>query len=1255
MKTYNKKSLSLIAGLLLIYFGLGAGYANAATWGGVKGSGPGDASFDYVKSGDGVFHNSHSVESNAGNIGNAVTTFSGSGTACNRVPKVNASGGCSGSAQGGGTSGYCVNSTPSATLAVVIASNATQACKIVYRGESGAGNAERTQIIKIKQHIFFPDTPNTKVGDPAYSMKATAGNIQGTSSGIAPTYSASGACTVDTSSGMITNNSTGGNCTLTASAAGNGNWTAATGTISWIIKKLQTINITTSPPTTADIESVFTTAATALGGAVTIAASGMCTLQSGGSNTATIRMTGGGDCTITYTRAATNDYAAAPTLTRTTTAAKKDQIITFEAQAAQVYALGKVFAINPLATSISNGVIAYASASPLICTITGAQDNQVAVLAAGTCVITANQAGTAEYNAAPQAQQSIAISKAPQQITVTQAAPAAAEAGSSFTVAASASSGLPVAISWSGTGCANSGSATSSASIEVAGSGACNIAYNQAGNGNYNAANQETQLVSITLLLQQIVITQPADARRYMSDGPFTVAAESRNSQGQPTGVNVLITTTGGCTGSGSNGTASITLTDATTTCYIHYNTVSSPLHEDAVERMNEVQAIRIRQSISVTQFAPQKAAKDQTFTVAANSTSSLPVAISVTGECSGSGSNTTDITMNSAESGCTVRFNQAGDDEYEPASEVLNVVRDGTAPTISEIEAMASQTNANPSYSFNSTEQGTIIYSGSCQSTTSSASAGDNRIVFERMHEGSYDNCAIQVKDAAGNLSNKLEIGEFNVIEGVKAYVADLGQGNEDCSSWANACSDIQQAINDPLVDTIWLKKGVYRPTETLQLKPGVSLLGGFAGTESTAKQANPAKNLTIISGDVDINDTVNSQGLVTQVADVQGGNLPSLLSAINLGVVDNGSQVLVKGVVLNAASNKAVIVKSSQLQLEQVRLIANQGDNGAAVSVQDGGKLKVVSAWFEANSASNKGGAISSDSNGANTIEISASTFDANTAKNAGGAISLEQGELVVINSTFANNVASEGSANGGAIDLGVLANESSASIKYSTFMANSAGASSGRGGAIHVSSSAAVGVASLANSLLLANTAKTGANISDMEVLRDRGFNIVGFNNVSGTVKNGANYNFAGTSLTAKAINLEEIVASELKLEGGFTPTLALPVTSIAVDRIPSVHQDCGAASELKADQRGKSRPDMNKGNCDVGAYEAEVRDYCESIKGFNGGLNVNQNPQDGSLCGNGWQIGTGSSNAWLLGMLLMLGVLRMSYKKGMRLKA
>ena len=89
----------------------------------------------------------------------------------------------------------------------------------------------------------------------------------------------------------------------------------------------------------------------------------------------------------------------------------------------------------------------------------------------------------------------------------------------------------------------------------------------------------------------------------------------------------------------------------------------------------------------------------------------------------------------------------------------------DTTAPVIAEINAVTTPTDDNtPNYTFSSTEAGTITYGGSCSSSTTSATTGNNTITLVSLSDGTYSNCKITVTDSAGNASNPLRITTFTV-----------------------------------------------------------------------------------------------------------------------------------------------------------------------------------------------------------------------------------------------------------------------------------------------------------------------------------------------------------------------------------------------------------------------------------------------------------------------------------------------------------
>ena len=71
------------------------------------------------------------------------------------------------------------------------------------------------------------------------------------------------------------------------------------------------------------------------------------------------------------------------------------------------------------------------------------------------------------------------------------------------------------------------------------------------------------------------------------------------------------------------------------------------------------------------------------------------------------------------------------------------------------------------PEYIFSSNEAGTITYGGSCTSTTSAATTGNNTITFNTLSGGAgtnYSNCTITVTDNASNASSNLSVNSFTI-----------------------------------------------------------------------------------------------------------------------------------------------------------------------------------------------------------------------------------------------------------------------------------------------------------------------------------------------------------------------------------------------------------------------------------------------------------------------------------------------------------
>ena len=337
-----------------------------------------------------------------------------------------------------------------------------------------------------------------------YEGTTCAGSLIG---GAQP-VSAGGQASV-TTSGL----SAGGH-TITACYSGVvGSLNASNGSVSQTVNKAdQAIAVTQHAPATAEYNAAFSVAATggASGQPVVVAASGTCSASGN-----TITMTSGiGTCTVTFNQAGNASYNAAPQVTETTTAQKAAQAIAVTQHAPSTAVYSTSFTVT--ATGGGSGLPLTVGVSG-VCSIGG---NTVTMTSGtGTCSVTFNQAGNANYNAAPQVTETTTAQKAAQAITVTQPAPATAVYSTSFTVAATGGgSGLPVTVGVSGV-CSIGGTTVTM----TGGTGTCTVAFDQAGNANYNAAPQVTETTTAQKA-DQIITFGPLGTKSY-GDAPFDVGA----------------------------------------------------------------------------------------------------------------------------------------------------------------------------------------------------------------------------------------------------------------------------------------------------------------------------------------------------------------------------------------------------------------------------------------------------------------------------------------------------------------------------------------------------------------------------------------------------------------------------------------------------------------------------------------------------------------------------------------------------------
>jgi hypothetical protein len=162
---------------------------------------------------------------------------------------------------------------------------------------------------------------------------------------------------------------------------------------------------------------------------------------------------------------------------------------------------GATYTATATATSGLTPAITVDAVSSSVCSITG---GVVSFQAVGTCTLDVNQAGNGNYNAATQVQQSFIVVKGAQTVSFTSTIPSPAWVGANYAVVAvGGASGNAVtfsidAASTSGV-CTISGNVVTFTPPVPGPSGTCIVDANQAGNGNFNAATQVQQSITVTV------------------------------------------------------------------------------------------------------------------------------------------------------------------------------------------------------------------------------------------------------------------------------------------------------------------------------------------------------------------------------------------------------------------------------------------------------------------------------------------------------------------------------------------------------------------------------------------------------------------------------------------------------------------------------------------------------------------------------------------------------------------------------------
>jgi len=203
--------------------------------------------------------------------------------------------------------------------------------------------------------------------------------------------------------------------------------------------------------------------------------------------------------------------------------------------------------------------------------------------------------------------------------------------------------------------------------------------------------------------------------------------------------------------------------------------------------------------------------------------------------------------------------------------------------------------------------------------------------------------------------------------------FVDKYATGSDDGTSWTDAFADLQDALNAANDgDEIWVAEGTYKPTSgadrsiSFQLRVGVAVYGGFAGTETLRYQRNWTAYPTILSGDIGTTDDKDDnsyhvvEGAVRAALDgfiVTGGNAEgSDPDDDGAGMYINSCSVTVSNCFFsdNSASDAGggMLIRSSSSVIVNCVFSDNEADCGGGIYIRESSG-KIINCTFSANAA--------------------------------------------------------------------------------------------------------------------------------------------------------------------------------------------------------------------------------------------------------------------------------------------------------------
>ncbi len=219
-----------------------------------------------------------------------------------------------------------------------------------------------------------------------------------------------------------------------------------------------------------------------------------------------------------------------------------------------------------------------------------------------------------------------------------------------------------------------------------------------------------------------------------------------------------------------------------------------------------------------------------------------------------------------------------------------------------------------------------------------------------------------------------------------VRASAAPGGNGQ----FWATAFNDLQDGIGMAArargaVTEVWVAAGTYRPDRgtndryaAFRLANGVTLYGGFAGTETSLGQRNPAANPTTMSGDIGTMGDASDNSYHVIIADDR--NQTAILDGfiITGGNADDANWPLFSG--------GGIFGRCSSAVLRNCTITGCTSDFTGGGAYLEEAPMRFEACVFQSNEGAEYGGAVEHSRSDAEYVSCE---FDQNAAVFAGGAV--------------------------------------------------------------------------------------------------------------------------------------------------------------------------------------------------------------------------------------------------------------------------